>query len=409
MHPVIATSVAAELDYYIEIVKRGWTWPSPTAGFALWLFSRRGLPALFDSHEITAPADLDERRLAEAPVLAAYGYLLAVADEPDDDLVRLWTAAALRLSARDALPGDRASFFFRPIELLGLALGTNAVADHDPKPRKWLRQVLKEGVPRLGADTRSVALAAYAGAVLGSSAGAVRISSQPNEGAVELAILWLIGTEAPDAARLAGLDRSSEELESQLLHGIVQTREQNADVAEAAVLYAAVSAAIRTGLARTDYGLPAALATVVGVLRRFPSIVRELANRHNNRPSLVGIKDEYDVQDVLRGVLSGLFDDVRDEEYTPSRGGVTSRVDLLLKREQIVIEAKMTRDGLDQRKVAKELAIDKEMYRSHPDCKALVCFVYDPEHRLANPTALEDDLADHDGPLPTVVIVAPHA
>jgi hypothetical protein len=83
-------------------------------------------------------------------------------------------------------------------------------------------------------------------------------------------------------------------------------------------------------------------------------------------------------------------------------------MDLLLKREQIVIETKMTRPSLDQRAVAKELAIDKEFYRSHPDCRTLICFVYDPTHRLTNPTALEDDLTDSAGPTPTIVIVAPH-
>ena len=91
---------------------------------------------------------------------------------------------------------------------------------------------------------------------------------------------------------------------------------------------------------------------------------------------------------------------------TPSHASLTSRVDLLLKREQIVIEAKMTRASLGQRKVAEELAVDKELYRSHPDCKMLVCFVYDSGRHLTNPTGLEDDLTDPEGPLPTFVAVA---
>jgi hypothetical protein len=180
------------------------------------------------------------------------------------------------------------------------------------------------------------------------------------------------------------------------------------DIAEAAAIHTAATTAIDTGLARPDYGLPAALTMITSLLRRLPVIVRELNNRHAGRAPLVDIADEYDVQDLLRGVLRALFDDVRDEEYTPSRGGVTSRMDLLLKRQQIVIETKMTRPSLDQRTVAKELAIDKEFYRAHPDCRTLICFVYDPAHRLTNPIALEDDLSDRDAPVPTIVIVAPH-
>jgi REase_DpnII-MboI len=32
-------------------------------------------------------------------------------------------------------------------------------------------------------------------------------------------------------------------------------------------------------------------------------------------------------------------------------------------------------------------------YRQHPDCKTLVCFVYDPDNRLANYDALESDVS----------------
>jgi hypothetical protein len=46
-HPVIAGGLAAQLDRLADIVKRNWTWPSPAAGFASWLFRRLGTPAFF--------------------------------------------------------------------------------------------------------------------------------------------------------------------------------------------------------------------------------------------------------------------------------------------------------------------------------------------------------------------------
>jgi hypothetical protein len=51
--------------------------------------------------------------------------------------------------------------------------------------------------------------------------------------------------------------------------------------------------------------------------------------------------------------------------------------------------------------------IDKAHYRQHPDCRTLVCFVYDPEHRLDNPDALVADLSDDEGGLLTRVVVSP--
>ena len=404
MHPVIAAGLAAELDRLAAAVRRDWAWPSPTAGFADWLVRQHGMPAFF-----TPPGTADRDRLHEAPVLAAHGYLLSAVDGADRSRVGAWSAAAARLRDRDPLPGDRASFFFRPTELLGIALGAAAIADSDPELLAWLRKVLSGGRSRLSADTWSVALNTMAAVALGDTAGAGRIGSLTELRAVDLAVLWLLATDAQDAAESAGLGDSAEELESRLLYRMTSTSTPDTDTAEASVTYVAATSALCTGLARTSYGRPAALATITGILRRFPAIVRELNSRHSRRPPLAEIKDEYDVQDVLRGVLSGLFDDVRDEETTPSHAGLRSRMDLLLKREQIVIETKMTRDGLDQRKVAEELAIDKELYRSHPDCRTLVFFVYDPGHRLANPTALEADLTDLTGPIPTLVIVAPLA
>ena len=131
----------------------------------------------------------------------------------------------------------------------------------------------------------------------------------------------------------------------------------------------------------------------------------QLRLRRGTRRSLV-IRDEYDVQNLLHSLLLLHFEDVRPEEWTPSYAGKASRTDFLLKREEIVIETKMTRDGLDQKKLGDELIIDKERYRVHPNCKSLVCFVYDPDHRCSNPTALEDDLSQ-EAPFRVAVIVAP--
>ena len=137
-------------------------------------------------------------------------------------------------------------------------------------------------------------------------------------------------------------------------------------------------------------------ATVIELCRRFPLFVAALAQRHDNRPPFE-LKDEYDVQDVLNGLLRLHFDDVRPEEWNPSYGGVHSRSDLLLKRERVVVETKMTRKGLGQRALVGQLTVDKAQYRTHPDCGTLVCFVYDPERRLTNPPAVEADLLRYGG------------
>jgi hypothetical protein len=49
---------------------------------------------------------------------------------------------------------------------------------------------------------------------------------------------------------------------------------------------------------------------------------------------------------------------------------------------------------------------DIARYEAHPDCQRLICFVYDPEGRLANPRGLEKDLSrEGDDRLSVSVIV----
>jgi len=69
-------------------------------------------------------------------------------------------------------------------------------------------------------------------------------------------------------------------------------------------------------------------------------------------------------------------------------------MDFLIKTEQIVIEVKKTRMKLDENEIGNQLLIDIAKYSQHPDCKTLICFIYDPEGRIGNPTGLETDLND---------------
>lgn len=133
------------------------------------------------------------------------------------------------------------------------------------------------------------------------------------------------------------------------------------------------------------------LEIIATICRRFRNFAAQIQIRREGR-STIAFNDEYDVQDAFHALLKLFFDDVRKEEWTPSYAGKSSRVDFLLKAEKVVVEIKMTRDGLADRQLGEQLIIDIERYRAHPDCQALICFVYDPDHRVTNPAGLEADL-----------------
>ena len=148
------------------------------------------------------------------------------------------------------------------------------------------------------------------------------------------------------------------------------------------------------------------LFTIQKICERFHLVVSQLRSRHNNRDSF-NVEDEYDVQDLFHALLTVEFDDIRPEEWTPSYAGAASRTDFLLKQEQVVIEVKKTRKGLTAREVGEQLIIDIQRYKTHPNCRSLVCFVYDPEGRIANPRGLENDLSLDGNDMPVKVIITP--
>lgn len=146
---------------------------------------------------------------------------------------------------------------------------------------------------------------------------------------------------------------------------------------------------------------------LINILNKFHKVVIQLRDRYNDRETL-DIDDEYDVQDLLHSLLQLYFDDIRREEWTPSYAGTSSRQDFLLKNEKIIIETKKTRKNLGNKELADELIIDISRYSTHPDCKKLVCFVYDPENRVKNPRGFENDLMSNSSDkLEIVVCIRP--
>ena len=127
------------------------------------------------------------------------------------------------------------------------------------------------------------------------------------------------------------------------------------------------------------------------IFSNFHKVVKNLRNRHDNR-NTIDVNDEYDVQDLLFAILQMFFKDIRKEEWTPSYAGNSSRVDFLLKEEKTVIEVKKTRSTMKDKDLGEQLIIDIAKYKSHPDCKTLICFVYDPEGRIVNPNGIIKDL-----------------
>ncbi|MFY9856318.1 MAG: hypothetical protein WAK26_20830, partial [Terracidiphilus sp.] len=224
-------------------------------------------------------------------------------------------------------------------------------------------------------------------------------------------LYWLIGQQV--LATNISLALNEQELAATMLRMALLNQNRCDDLADAGlILHAMESTVERTIQASVEEtwkaprNTQAAAALVRTICNRFTIVANGLTKRHDNRAT-ISITDEYDVQDVLGALLKLHFTDVRPEEWTPSYGGNASRMDFLLKPEQVVVEAKMTRKGLGQKELVTQLAEDILRYQSHQDSKTLICFVHDPTGKCTNPTALENDLTKNHNGLKVIVIVRP--
>lgn len=409
----LSQSLACDLEVIREFLRTNVASLSPELGFAAYIFDRLNkIPPFSFANSATA---LEPKRLDQAPILAAMGFFLATKsstiDRPPSEA---WAAAFQRLSKRDPFPSDRASFAYRPLEVVGIALGMASSANIDSTSRDWFKGVLVRLQNQQPENLWDGLLYAIARCVAGLPANFDSVGKLDRLSLAELALLHWVNA-AFERALIPAMPVGGEPaLDRILLENSLKAPPAPRDLAEAAVLHISITAAIgarlESALAETwQVGRPTkdAVALIEIICRRFPFLVKQLGARHDKRPPLL-VKDEYDVQDLLHGLLRLHFDDVRPEEVTPSYAGSSARMDFLLKMEKVVVEAKMTRKTLGQKEVATQLTEDVARYRTHPDCQTLVCFVFDPGGFCKNPVALENDVSTNAHGFAVKVIVAPH-
>ena len=136
-----------------------------------------------------------------------------------------------------------------------------------------------------------------------------------------------------------------------------------------------------------------AVSRVQRICERFHRVADFLERLYRGK-QLYPVKKEHDLQCLFAALLSLEFDDVRPEERTPSHAGGSARMDFLIRPYGVVVEAKMTRKGLGDKRVGDQLILDVARYQKHPECKVLYCFVYDPSRprRIRNPHGLAKDI-----------------
>jgi hypothetical protein len=127
------------------------------------------------------------------------------------------------------------------------------------------------------------------------------------------------------------------------------------------------------------------------LLRRLPRVARELGRR--DRAPLV-VRDDRDLDDLVRALLPIHFDDVRPEARTPPYSA-TTRTAFYLPDAEVVVVAHLVRAGATEGDLAARL--DEDVAEYTPRGRTPMLFVYDPERRLPDPHRLEAQWSREDG------------
>jgi hypothetical protein len=116
---------------------------------------------------------------------------------------------------------------------------------------------------------------------------------------------------------------------------------------------------------------------VVRVCQRLPQTARILANRSRKGKQPFDISDEYDVQDLLHGVLRGYLKySVQEDPLPKVAGAKSSRIDISIEELGVLIEVKYVHGPDNQKRIFEEYSQDLVLYTKWPHLKTLIFLIY---------------------------------
>ena len=129
---------------------------------------------------------------------------------------------------------------------------------------------------------------------------------------------------------------------------------------------------------------------VSNILTNFSNAIMKIKKRRAEHEQF-DFNDEYDVQDILYVMLKPIFTNLKDEDPIPKVGGRSSRIDLIIREENILIEVKMIKENeKDEKRVIDDLKQDLESYHVCQWIKFLFCFIYDPYNKTSDRANFKD-------------------
>lgn len=146
---MLEKSFGYELNNLKNLIQDNYSFESPESSFAEYIFLNSGneLLSVIENNNFNT---FNQQRFYQAPILATVGYKIASNIEKlDRDLLALWKNGFSRLATKNIFTPDRTSFFYRPIELLGISLGAINHPEISSENLDWLKSILQKGENKL--------------------------------------------------------------------------------------------------------------------------------------------------------------------------------------------------------------------------------------------------------------------
>lgn len=229
-----------QLNYLATYIRDNYNDQSPDSSFAFYVFNCTASKIPFSFLSNSTTGNIDIKKLDQAPPLSVMGYEMANGKSFSQELLTAWEKGLKRLAKRQVFTLDRQTFFYRPLELLGIILGTIHHPNIGKEEQDWLKQVLIEGENKLDKNESWIFLISFYAANL------VDVSWKPNKylfpedmNIDELALIKWLDYTNPLITQKVALNQF-EKISKFLLENFLEKPLEIQDVSRAAILYFAL-------------------------------------------------------------------------------------------------------------------------------------------------------------------------
>lgn len=235
---MLEKSFGYQLNNLKSIVQNNYSCKSPESSFAEYIFLCSGNESLSIKENLIF-SRLERQRFCQAPVLATIGYKIASnVEKLERDLLVLWKNGFSRLATKNTFTLDRTSFFYRPIELLGICLGAINCPEISSENLDWLKSILQKGENKLDVNNY---WASALGNLAASSLDVIwtpKSQLLPNEMTIEeLALVKFLSSFHISIPQVQEIRAIENKVNEALLERCLIELEMPRDIARAAIIY----------------------------------------------------------------------------------------------------------------------------------------------------------------------------